>query len=92
MGLRVLVKISNPIRKRARVKTVKKTIQKNVRVNAGKIVMIKSFCRVVLCFVIAAVYVTLVNVAFLFGKVIGTLLPLIVLIAFLTYLENKYHG
>lgn len=54
--------------------------------------MIKSFCRVVLCFIIAAVFVTLVNVAFLFGKVIGTLLPLIVLIAFLTYLENKYHG
>ena len=54
--------------------------------------MIKSFCRVVLCFVIAAVYVTLVKAAFLFGKVIRTLLPLIVLIAFLTYLENKYHG
>ena len=54
--------------------------------------MIKSFCRVILCFVVATAYVTLVNVAFLFGTVIGTLLPLIVLIAFLTYLENKYHG
>ena len=61
-------------------------------VNAGRIVMIKSFCRVIICFIIAAVFVTLVNVAFLFGKVIGTLLPLVVLIAFLTYLENKYHG
>ena len=60
-------------------------------VNVGRIVMIKSFCRVILCFIIAAAYVTLVNVAFLFGKVIGTLLPIIVLIAFLTYLENKYH-
>ena len=54
--------------------------------------MIKSFCRVILCFIIAVAFVTLVNVAFLFGKVIGTLLPIIVLIAFLTYLENKYHG
>ena len=61
-------------------------------VNVGRIVMIKSFCRVIICFIIAAVIVTLVNVAFLVGKVIGTLLPLIVLIAFLTYLENKYHG
>ena len=61
-------------------------------VNVGRIVMIKSFCRVIICFIIAAVFVTLVHVAFLFGKVIGTLLPLIVLIAFLTYLENKYHG
>ena len=55
--------------------------------------MIKSFCRVIICFIIAAVFVTLVHVVvLLFGKVIGTLLPLIVLIAFLTYLENKYHG
>ena len=54
--------------------------------------MIKSFCRVIICFIIAAVFVTLVHVAFLFGKVIGTLLPLIVFITFLTYLENKYHG
>ena len=61
-------------------------------VNAGRIVMIKSFCRVILCFIIAAAYATLVNVAFLFGTVVGTLLPLVVLIAFLTYLENKYHG
>ena len=61
-------------------------------VNVGRIVMIKSFCRVILCFIIAAAYVALVNVSFLFGTVIGTILPLIVLIAFLTYLENKYHG
>ena len=54
--------------------------------------MIKSFCRVILCFIIAAAYVALVNVSFLFGTVIGTLLPIIVLTAFLTYLENKYHG
>ena len=54
--------------------------------------MIKSFCRVIICFIIAAGFVTLVNMAFLFGKVMGTLLPLVVLIAFLTYLENKYHG
>ena len=92
MGLRVLVKISNHIKKRARVKTVKKTIQMQGDVNAGRIVMIKSFCRVILCFIIAAVFVTLVHVALLFVGVIGTLLPLIVLIAFLTYLENKYHG
>ena len=85
-------RISNPTKKRVKTNRKRKTIQKNVRVNAGRIVMIKSFCRVILCFIIAAVFVTLVHVAFLFGEVIGTLLPLIVLIAFLTYLENKYHG
>ena len=92
MGLRVRERISNPIKKRVRVKTARKIIQMQGDVNVGRIVMIKSFCRVIICFIIAAVFVTLVNVAFLFGKVIGTLLPLIVLIAFLTYLENKYHG
>ena len=92
MGLRVLGRTSNPIKKRARAKIAKKIIQMQGDVNAGRIVMIKSFCRVIICFIIAAVFVTLVNMAFLFGKVIGTLLPLVVLIAFLTYLENKYHG
>ena len=92
MGLRVLGRTSNPIKKRVRVKIARKIIQMQGDVNVGKIIMIKSFCRVILCFIIAAVFVTLVNVAFLFGKVIGTLIPLIVLIAFLTYLENKYHG
>ena len=92
MGLRVLGRTSNPIKKRVRAKIARKIIQMQGDVNVGKIIMIKSFCRVILCFIIAAVFVTLVNVAFLFGKVIGTLIPLIVLIAFLTYLENKYHG
>ena len=59
-------------------------------VNVGRIVMIKSFCRVILCFIIAAAYVTLVNVAFLFGKVIGTLLPIIVLIAFLKTIVGSF--
>lgn len=54
--------------------------------------MLESFCRVVLCFIIAIGFVVLVNVAFLFGKIIGTIVPLFLLIVILTCLENKYHG
>ena len=54
--------------------------------------MTKSFGRVLLCFLVAVVFVVIVHVAFLFGKVVGTIVPMVILIACLTYLENKYHG
>ena len=92
MGLRVLGRISNLIRKRAKVKIARKIIQMQGDVNVGRIVMIKSFCRVILCFLVAVVFVAIVHVAFLFGKVVGTIAPMVILIACLTYLENKYHG